>query len=255
MTASACRQFKERAPDLALGLLTGDERGTALHHVATCAACRRHLEALVQVTDDLLLLAPSTEPAIGFESRVTARLTAEGAFARPLTDAPSARLEGDRPLMPAVRARRRRFKPMAVAIAAAIVVIAAAGGLATGLARGRDVGRRDALQQQGQLAARTVVLRADAGRSTCDLVAFPSSGTEPARLVISLDEPGERSSTYLVLAERTDGGPAIALGRISVVDGHGSISAAIPAGAGPVDAVRIMDGADVVRYRATFLAV
>ena len=70
MTASDCDQFRDIAPDLALGLLAGHERGAALNHVVACARCRHQLEGLVQVADDLLLLAPSVEPEIGFESRV-----------------------------------------------------------------------------------------------------------------------------------------------------------------------------------------
>ncbi len=80
MTAFGCDEFREIAPDLALGLLGGDERGAAITHLAGCARCQAHLEGLVRVADDLLLLAPQVEPEIGFESRVMARLAAGGAF-------------------------------------------------------------------------------------------------------------------------------------------------------------------------------
>ena len=76
MTSLDCGEFHERASELALGLLAGDERGAALDHLEQCAHCRAHLDGLVQVADNLLLLAPPVEPDIGFESRVTARLIA-----------------------------------------------------------------------------------------------------------------------------------------------------------------------------------
>lgn len=58
------------APELALGIASGDERARALDHLARCPDCRRHLEQLSSLADELLLLAPAQEPPAGFESRV-----------------------------------------------------------------------------------------------------------------------------------------------------------------------------------------
>ncbi len=100
-----------------------------------------------------------------------------------------------------------------------------------------------------------MVIRADGGRSTCQLVAFPGQGGQPARLVINLDEPAEASSSYQVLVEPTAGGPAVLVGSITVTHGHGTLTTTVPAGTGPVDAVRIVDSPSSVRYRATFQSV
>jgi hypothetical protein len=65
-----CEEIRELAPEIALGIADGEERAEALRHLSTCAACRRAVEELSQVADELLVLAPAQEPPPGFESRV-----------------------------------------------------------------------------------------------------------------------------------------------------------------------------------------
>src|SRR5438067_311006 len=69
-----CAEVRELAPELALGVLSGRERGDALRHVDTCAGCRAELEAFSRSADALLHLAPPSEPPSGFEERVVARI-------------------------------------------------------------------------------------------------------------------------------------------------------------------------------------
>jgi anti-sigma factor RsiW len=270
MTVAGCDEFRELAPDLALGLLSGDERGDAINHLATCARCQSHLEALMRVADDLLLLAPPVEPEIGFESRVMARLAAGGAFRTAADMAlgaaavpspgpvpPSANPRPPGPVLQGpLRTRHRWARPVIVAAAASLILVAGMTGVMAGQSRGRDAGRASALREQAkganQLAARTVVIRTDGGRSTCQLVAFPGTATQPARLVIHLDQPEEPAGSYDVLAEPASGGPAVAIGKIVLVDGRGWLMASIPEGTGPVDEVRILEASQTVRYRATF---
>jgi hypothetical protein len=59
----------EIAAELALGVVDGKERARALEHLGGCPECRRAVEELSEVADRLLLLAPSREVPIGFESR------------------------------------------------------------------------------------------------------------------------------------------------------------------------------------------
>ncbi|MDQ1417246.1 MAG: hypothetical protein QOF81_2859 [Acidimicrobiaceae bacterium] len=288
MTDTGCDAFREIAPELALGLLSGDERGAAITHLTTCARCQAHLEGLVRVADDLLLLAPPVEPEIGFESRVMGRLAASGAFRTPAEAAPrsaaaaaaasavvapaavaAAAAAGPPPetvrpaaipdpptALPLRRPRHLWARPAIVAAAAALILVAGVTGVMAAESQGRDAGRDSAVRQQAQaanqLAARTVVIRADDGASTCQLVAFPRSATEPAHLVIHLDQPKEPAGSYDVLAEPADGGKAVAIGTIEMVGGHGWLMASIPAGTGPVGAVRIIEASKTVRYRATF---
>ena len=102
--------------------------------------------------------------------------------------------------------------------------------------------------------ARAVVVRADGGRSTCQLVAFPGTASQPARLVIHLDEPADRAvalGTYQVLVEPSDGSAPVALATIPVEYGQGTLTAPIPPGIGAVHGVEILE-ANTIKYRAMF---
>jgi putative zinc finger protein len=96
-----CEEARELAPELALGIATGEERADALRHLAGCAACRRALEELSEVADELLMLVPEHEPPAGFESGV---------------------LEGLGARVP----RRRRARRIAMRVAAPVAAAAAA---------------------------------------------------------------------------------------------------------------------------------
>jgi hypothetical protein len=65
-----CDEIRDLAPEIALGIADGEQRAEALRHLSTCAECRRIVEQLSQVADELLVLAPTQEPPAGFESRV-----------------------------------------------------------------------------------------------------------------------------------------------------------------------------------------
>jgi hypothetical protein len=65
-----CEELKDLAPEVALGTIDGEERAEALRHLATCGECRRLVDQLTTVADELLMLAPVQEPPVGFESRV-----------------------------------------------------------------------------------------------------------------------------------------------------------------------------------------
>jgi hypothetical protein len=66
----SCEELKDLAPEVALGTLAGEERAEALRHLARCGECRRLVDELTTVADELLMLAPVQEPPVGFESRV-----------------------------------------------------------------------------------------------------------------------------------------------------------------------------------------
>jgi hypothetical protein len=70
----SCDEVRDLAPEIALGTIEGEERAEALRHLATCAECRRAVDELSEVADELLLLAPVQEPPSGFESRVLGAL-------------------------------------------------------------------------------------------------------------------------------------------------------------------------------------
>lgn len=72
-----CEEIRDLAPEIALGIGDGEQRAEALRHLSTCGECRRDLEQLSQVADELLVLAPTQEPPAGFESRVVKALGLE----------------------------------------------------------------------------------------------------------------------------------------------------------------------------------
>jgi hypothetical protein len=65
-----CEQTRDLAAEIALGTADGEERAEALRHLSTCEECRRAVEQLSLVADELLVLAPVEEPPAGFESGV-----------------------------------------------------------------------------------------------------------------------------------------------------------------------------------------
>jgi hypothetical protein len=107
-----CQEIREWAPELALGIVEGEKRGRMLEHVADCPDCRRLVDELSEVADELLLLAPHREVPVGFESRVLSRVLPAPAEPR--------------------RRRRRRFAfvltPVAAAVAAAGITLAVVSG-------------------------------------------------------------------------------------------------------------------------------
>jgi hypothetical protein len=68
-----CATIREALPEIALGIADGEQRARALAHIAGCPDCRRELEQLASLTDELIALAPQREPPPGFENRVLDR--------------------------------------------------------------------------------------------------------------------------------------------------------------------------------------
>ncbi len=213
----SCREVEEVAAELALGMLSGPERASALDHLGVCAACRRTIEELATVTDSLLLLAPEAEPAIGFESRV---LAATG------TSLPPAR----RP------SRRRSFLR---AVAAAVVVVAVgASGLVAGLNLGDD----------GREEVRSAVSVSANGRATCRAFAF---GDERAWVFLSMDAPREWTAAYTVEVITTNGVPT-SVGSFRLQGGRGTLGTTIDVPAHRLRTLRVFDSEGNVRYEAPF---
>src|SRR5262245_55506074 len=69
-----CLEVHDLIPELAMGVASGEVRARALAHVSACPDCRRELEEVAGVVDDLLLLAPEEEPPPGFDGRVLTAL-------------------------------------------------------------------------------------------------------------------------------------------------------------------------------------
>ena len=60
--------------ELALGVLSGDERALAIAHIESCDRCSSLVAELSASADQLLHLAPAAEPPPGFEARAFERM-------------------------------------------------------------------------------------------------------------------------------------------------------------------------------------
>ena len=69
-----CEEMSGELGELALGMLTGRQRAAALAHLESCTRCSAELETLSTAADQLLHLAPTAEPPVGFEAAVFERL-------------------------------------------------------------------------------------------------------------------------------------------------------------------------------------
>lgn len=69
-----CAAVDDDLVALALGSLTGKQRVAAVAHMETCARCSAEVDELSKAADELLHLAPASEPPLGFEAGVFERL-------------------------------------------------------------------------------------------------------------------------------------------------------------------------------------
>lgn len=69
-----CEEIQVLAPEVALGIASGDERALVLAHARSCSGCRKVMEELSVTADALLLLGPLHDPSSGFESTVLAEM-------------------------------------------------------------------------------------------------------------------------------------------------------------------------------------
>jgi Putative zinc-finger len=207
-----CRTVADLVPELALGIATGEERAHALSHLASCPACRRLLDDMSGVADELLLLGPSHEPPVGFESRVIDRL--EGA-------------------------RRRRW-PRVTALSAAAAVLAAGVGVAGTLFATREE------RALGSSYARTLAaadgryfsaapLRTAGGGDIGHAFGYEGS---PSWLFVTVADPG-RKGVYTVRIVR--GARRWDVGTLELRNGLGRWGGVLRHGFHGVDAVELVD--------------
>ena len=111
-----CAKIRDTLPEIALGIADGEQRALALEHIGACPDCRRALEELSSLADELTALAPQHEPPPGFENRVLDRLDIR---------------------QPTRRPARRRLRRLA--FAGAVPAVAAATALAMSISYSSDL--------------------------------------------------------------------------------------------------------------------
>ena len=216
MTADrSCAEIRDLIPELAVGVATGEERAAALQHLSRCVDCRHELERMSEVADELLLLAPEREPPPGFESRVLERV---------------------------MQRKSRRWRPVAIAVAAAILLSALS---AAAVYRTGDRDRRLAAQYERVLERfdgeyfQTAWLEGSPSGAKGQVFGYQGS---PSWLFVIV--PGEeRPNTYVVTLE-TRSGERLALGSVSVDADGGSLGRTIPVDLGDIARLRMEDASD-----------
>jgi anti-sigma-K factor RskA len=188
-----CEQARELAPDVALGLLTGEERADALAHLEGCEACRAEVASLAVAADEVLLAAPEATPPAGFDARVLAALA---------TQREAAEREGT----VAVPRRRHPHRRRAWVGAAAAAVLVVVGGL-TALV-GSDDPPNPSTPEPSAVA--TVAMRGNQGKVVGEAT---MTGSRPVQVVVDMpawDDLVERwgedpAGGYWLVLETRDG--------------------------------------------------
>jgi hypothetical protein len=194
---ATCREVREQAAELALGVLVGAERAAVLDHLEACIGCREEVRGYSAAADAVLELAPGSEPPPGFELRLLAR--------RDAAERPHRRV---RPGRHRLASARRPSHLVAAAAAAGLV-------LAAGIGVGALVGPRGANEPKGVRAATLSYDGVDRGSVVL-------TGGHPAVLVMTVDLPGW--SGWVSCVVREGDGKQATVGRFWLRNGRGSWS-------------------------------
>jgi hypothetical protein len=200
-----CATIREVMPELALGIADGEQRARALEHIAGCSGCRRELEELSSLTDELIALAPEREPPPGFENRVLERLAIRQPRRRPMW--------------------RRRLRR--VTLAATVAAVAAVTALAMSLSYSSDrelaSQYRAALQGAHGTYFQSAHLHAAAGRVTGIVFAYQGS---PSWLFYTLH--GRYRTGFYQEQIITRSGRTMTLPRFKLIHGTWGVATPVP---------------------------
>jgi anti-sigma factor RsiW len=181
-----CADVRERAAELALGVIDGEERSEVLTHLASCASCQAFVEEHNEVADLLVHLAPEADPPPGFEQRTMRAFRSQ-------------------------QHRGRRRMVIAVAAAAAAAVIASVTAV-----RIIDADRT----QQAAPALRTVQM---IGADGIEVGRVTFSKSTPAALAVTVDYAVPDGDYDLALLS---GDEEEVIGTMRIADGQGEWSGA-----------------------------
>jgi hypothetical protein len=220
----SCEQIAPSLPELALGVLTGRERASALAHVESCARCADELEQLARAADAVVWVAGDVEPPVGFEVRLFSRMGLDDDLSEP---------------------RRRRARPPAWSLGVAAAVVALVVGLAIGwstnTASPSHTSATGSQPKAGSIIT-TAALRANG--HAVGHVSF-SGGSKPW-MFMTLD--GAAAQGTVTCQVVTDDGVTHTVGTFTAKHGYGAWGAALPVS--PRDLRR----AQVVSSQGTVLA-
>jgi hypothetical protein len=219
MAESLCDQAMEAAPDIALGLLPSDEAARLSAHSQHCDSCRAEIESYDAVARGLADLVPGTEPPLGFDRRVLAKLAI----------GPSDDLRAG--------PRHRRRYAVATLAAAAVAAIAALGGWSASHSTGPEHYPKaiSAVFHQG-------------GRQIGELSLYRSKGG----WWLSVDVHGAGGSGMVTCEMTGTDGSIHRLGSFDLVKGNGSWEVPDPGGPAGISGAILVQQGGLVLASASF---
>lgn len=199
-----CGEVADALAEVATGAASGPDRARVLAHLADCPDCRRELEELTRVADEVLLVAPEHDPPAGFEGAVLARIAAESAT--PTKPAPVAKPEPANVVTPLRPRRWRRVLPYAAA--AAIAGLGGAGVVWQATSEDRDLaaGYRETLDVANGRYFHAAPLLDDAGTQVGHVFLYQGEPSWVFTVLGDTAAPG----TYEVSVVTEDGTQTIA---------------------------------------------
>ena len=215
--SAECEAMHDDLIEFAFGTLTGRRRSEVLEHLESCAYCNAELEALADITDKLLWLAPEAEPSLGFESRLVERYRSSESRRRVT--------------------HLRRASVLAVAAMLALVLGVGVGAIFTGH------GGNGPASATRPMTSRLVSAGQTVGEVTI------SSGS-PSWMIMDIDTGAVSGLVWCKVT--LDSGAVVIVGKFSISNGYGSWVAPLTTSASDIRSARIVSARGTVLASATF---
>jgi hypothetical protein len=218
VTGPTCSEVRDAAAEFALDILRPHERSLIAAHLLRCPECRAEVDAMSAVSARLLELVPGTEPPLGFDERVLARLHSDASPHRRFVN----------------RRAPRLFAALAAVAAAVVLVVSLSLGWFSG---------------GGGSPAHPAVLTANfvqSGRNVGEVDAY----FEPAWLDMTVS--GVRGTEKVTCELVHTDGRVTTVGSFDLVDGSGRWGAPDPGGFTGVTGARLVNDHGQVIATATF---
>jgi hypothetical protein len=215
-----CTALSGALGELALGTLTGRERAALVAHLEKCTACSAEVDALSLTADQLLHLAPTAEPPVGFEAGVFQRLGLQQ------------RTRGSQQ-----RTRGKRYWPawrpkLVASMAAGALVLAFGLGALLGFGTAGGGSGRPAAASQGPIQVASLF---SGGHAVGQVFVYAGNPTW-----LFMDMNNVRWEGALRCEVVVDQGPTITLGRFWLSDGKGAWAASVSQPAGRLVEARVV---------------
>lgn len=229
-----CADARDLAAEFALDILEPEERSAVAAHLLRCPSCRAEVANMEVVSERLLDLVPGTEPPLGFDRRVLARVqggAVESGDAPVGSGSPPGRVVGWRGVV------RRRPR-----IAVAIAALSAAAAVGVG-SIGWMAGHNDHATQP------RVMLSAAFRQGGHDVGEVYAYAGHPEWLEMTIDAGG--GAGHLICEVMQRDGSVQVLGAFDLVGGRATWGAPDPAGVKGMTGVRLVDSQGHVVATAT----